>query len=80
VIDFDAKDTRSALGALRHNPHIGSDATRRAAEGGSASRARLQQSPTPFITRAGDLLRPLAVFCYSGRLACVACGVLRVVS
>jgi len=25
VIDFDAKDTRSAPGALRHNPHIGSD-------------------------------------------------------
>jgi hypothetical protein len=33
LIDFDAKDTRSALGALRHNPYIGSDASRTAAEG-----------------------------------------------
>jgi hypothetical protein len=37
VIDFDAKDTRSALGALRHNPHISSDASRTATEGGSSS-------------------------------------------
>jgi hypothetical protein len=26
LFDFEAKDTRSALGALRHNPHISSDA------------------------------------------------------
>jgi hypothetical protein len=39
VIDFDAKDTRSALGALRQNPHISSDASRTATEGGSSAMA-----------------------------------------
>jgi hypothetical protein len=34
---LDAKDTRSAAGALRHNPHPGRDASRTAAAGGSSS-------------------------------------------
>jgi hypothetical protein len=34
-VDFEAKDTRSALGVLRHNPHISSDASTTATEGGS---------------------------------------------